>query len=1685
MATKKLKTKQKPRGKARSTNANKERFRTSRNDKLTSGYGFDNDGISKAKAKTKSEKAIRLKSLDERRLRKAAEKLLRSGKSSVKKERDAFRMLAEKDLSELVHELQVHQAELEMQNEELRRAQDDLIASQRKYADLYDFAPVGYMTLDRRGTIGEANLTAARMFGVGRRLLTKRPFVLHVADSKEQFFSHLKNVFETGEKQTCRLVIKKKGGGFFHANLESVLFKDSAGKNNVCRTVVSDITSVVKAEEALRESEEKFKTIFDGSIDGILVADVENKKFLMGNKAICNMLGYSQDEIKNLSVPDIHPQENLPFIEKQFEIMARGEAISNENIPVKRKDGGIFYVDIRATHIQLSGRKYIVGSFRDITERRRSEEVLEAKEAELRLIADTTPVLLTRLSRDLRYVFVNQACCEWFGRTREEIVGKHVAEIMGVRALDVIRPHIEKVLRGERVEYEAEIPYQGIGSRFMHVAYVPERNAQGDVVGWVASVQDITERKQAEEALRESHERAEWMARFPEENPNPVLRVTHEGVVLYCNAASARLSGWECEVGGPLPDSLLPLSGQAMAQARHVRQDLQMDGQFYDVTVVPFPRENYANIYGRDITERKKKETELAKLNRMLAALGRSSQVMMRAESESEYLKEVCRIIVEDCGHAMVWIGFAEDDENKTVRPVASAGFEEGYLDTLKITWADKERGRGPTGTAIRTGRPSMCKNMLTDPAFKPWRQEAVKRGYASSAVIPIMAGDKAVGAINIYSREPDPFSEDEVKLLSDLADDLSYGISSIRLKAAQAQAEEAMRQSEERLRMALKAGDVFAFEWNPLTDEIIRSESCATILGVPAEDAVREAGKEYFRRIYPEDRDKFIALLNSLCPNAPFYEVTYRLMRPDGAVVILEETARGQFDSEGRLVRLYGMAADVTEREMALKLLRESEQALRISRDELGTKVRERTAELSRVNELLERMFSNIHVLVAYMDKDFNFIRVNKAYADADEKLPDFFPGRNHFELYPNVENEMIFKRVVETGDPYIVHERPFVYADNPERGVTYWDWSLVPVKDIEGRVSGIILSLLNVTDRKLAQDALQLERNRLQSILNTMPDGIIIIDRNFDIRYVNPSLERDFGPVEGRKCHEYFHNLPRSCSWCRNEEVFEGKSVFEEWQYGRTGRTYELLASPFINDDGSISKMQIFHDITERKRAEEELIVSREKLVDTLESIRDGFFSLDREWRFAYVNSEAVRLFRRKREELLGRSIWEISPEAVATIIYEEYHRAMAEQEPVTFETLSLLPDTWVEVVAYPSKDGLSVYFHDISERKRAAEALLASEEKYRSLIEQASDAIVLFDRELNIVDANPMACRISGYSRDELIKLNAMDLLPPEDLATNALQLDRVLAGETVVNERRMVRKDGSRVEIEVSGKMLEDGRIQVIGRDITDRKTAENRDHLISGLLGLFIRKTTRKAYIEAAVELIRQWSGLRCVGVRVADEHGNIPYEAYAGFDDEFMRKENMLSLKTDVCACIRIIAGTPEPQDMAFVTERGSIRINDSPLFANSLNEKELARFRGNCIKSGFATIGIVPVRYLGKALGAIHLADERPNMLPLKFVEFMESTIAPLIGEAIHRFDTEEVLRKIGASLNEAQRIARIGNWEWDIETDRLFWSEEIYRIFGVGDGWFKPTYEEFLNFVHPEDRDSLQMAVNEAAYE
>ena len=195
-------------------------------------------------------------------------------------------------------------------------------------------------------------------------------------------------------------------------------------------------------------------------------------------------------------------------------------------------------------------------------------------------------------------------------------------------------------------------------------------------------------------------------------------------------------------------------------------------------------------------------EATLRQVSRALKAITECHQAMLRASKEPELLQEVCRIIVEVGGYRMAWVGLAEQDARKTIRPVSQEGFDEGYIHQLHLTWADGKKGQGPTGNrAIRRGKPTICRETQVDPKFAPWREEARKRGYASVLALPLM-DSQTFGALTIYAVEPNAFDDEEINLLVGLANDLAFGMAALARPANRRRAEEALKDSEQKLRM-------------------------------------------------------------------------------------------------------------------------------------------------------------------------------------------------------------------------------------------------------------------------------------------------------------------------------------------------------------------------------------------------------------------------------------------------------------------------------------------------------------------------------------------------------------------------------------------------------------------------------------------------------------------------------------------------------------------------------------------------------------------------------------------------------------------------------------------------------------------------------------------------------------------
>jgi putative nucleotidyltransferase with HDIG domain len=201
----------------------------------------------------------------------------------------------------------------------------------------------------------------------------------------------------------------------------------------------------------------------------------------------------------------------------------------------------------------------------------------------------------------------------------------------------------------------------------------------------------------------------------------------------------------------------------------------------------------------RDITERKKAEELLHKLNRALKVVTECDQILVRATDENKLLLDICQIIVNLGGYKFAWVGFVSHDKEKNIRPIAYAGYERGYLDVVKVNLSKKERE--PVSQAILSGKPAIIKNLSTGTTRAHWQDEAVKRGYAAMIALPLSENSRIFGSLNIFSGEPDIFDAEEVKLLKELADDLAYGIIALETRAQGKKSAEELQRSYKKLR--------------------------------------------------------------------------------------------------------------------------------------------------------------------------------------------------------------------------------------------------------------------------------------------------------------------------------------------------------------------------------------------------------------------------------------------------------------------------------------------------------------------------------------------------------------------------------------------------------------------------------------------------------------------------------------------------------------------------------------------------------------------------------------------------------------------------------------------------------------------------------------------------------------------
>ncbi len=319
------------------------------------------------------------------------------------------------------------------------------------------------------------------------------------------------------------------------------------------------------------------------------------------------------------------------------------------------------------------------------------------------------------------------------------------------------------------------------------------------------------------------------------------------------------------------------------------------------------------------ITERQRAEVELFRVNRALRAISECNDAMVRATDEQALLTDVCRIICDSADYRMAWVGTAEHDDTKSVRSVAWGGAEDGYLANAAITWADVERGRGPTGLAARTGKTHFIQDFATEPAAAPWREAALARGYCSSIAIPLFDNAANVlGVFTLYADRPNGFTPAEVELLEKLAGDLGFGISALRERVKRKKAEEALKESEERFRVMADSSPLMIWVRDPSGKIQFVNKAYREFFGITL-DQLQESGWQSL--VHPQDSERYVSqFLTSLREQKSFHAEA-RVRRADGEWRWVESFGVPRFSDLGEFLGMVGSNPDITERKKAEQL--------------------------------------------------------------------------------------------------------------------------------------------------------------------------------------------------------------------------------------------------------------------------------------------------------------------------------------------------------------------------------------------------------------------------------------------------------------------------------------------------------------------------------------------------------------------------------------------------------------------------------------------------------------------------------------------------------------------------------------------------------------------------------------------
>ncbi len=917
-------------------------------------------------------------------------------------------------------------------------------------------------------------------------------------------------------------------------------------------------------------------------------------------------------------------------------------------------------------------------------------------------------------------------------------------------------------------------------------------------------------------------------------SPVAILVLNRQGTIVSANAHATRLlacSGNAGELardclrqvshthlnGKPFPDEKLPLTQaiRTRAPVHGVRYTMVFpDDRRVSVSASAVPvfdaegQVDQVVVTIEDMTAREETRAELKRINRALRIVSACNQALVRATEESELLKTVCHSIEREGAFPLVWVGYVENDPEKSVRPVASAGREAAYLKGIRVAWDETVTGRGPVGTAIRTGKPNTVRDIATDPSFEPWRKKALSHGFASTFALPLTVAGQSIGLLILYSTRRDAFREEESRILVELAADLSYGIGALRTQEEYRRTQQKLNDTAEELKLAIAASNTGLWDWDLRTNDVYYSPEWKNQLGYDE----GEIGNDYAsweKHVHPEDVEHAKAAVAAYLEKPEGeYRNEFRMRHKDGTYIWISARGRVILDENGKPVRLLGSHVDISDR-------KESEQQLQY--------IQELLLETGRLAKIGGWEFDPATGKGAWTEEVARIHEVDPS-AETSAKLGlEFYHGEHR----DRIENAV--REAIESGTPY-----DLVLELVTAKGNRRWVRTIGrPILE-DGKVVRVRGCFQDVTELKNAHD----EVKRIARFPSENPNPVLRVDHRGIIEFANPASEVLLSSWHCRPGER----LPDTLSSHISTTLREGRVVKDEIDCD--GKTFLFTVAPI--EAANLVNIYGF-DISERKQAQEALEWSERSLGQALDLAKSAHWEFDvasgaltfsdRFYALYGTTVEREGGYTMTAEEYASRFLF---PEDVH-IVGDEIARAIAETDPDAEWQLEhrirrrdgevRVVSVWITTV----KDARGQTFktrgvnQDITEQKRAEE----ERSRLGIALEQAAEAVLVTDAQGAITYVNPAFERITGYLRGEVTGENPRILKSGVQDEAFYNDLWQILGrGEVWSGRLQNKKKDGQSytAEMTISPVVDEYGHVVsyvALQRDITEQIALERR------------------------------------------------------------------------------------------------------------------------------------------------------------------------------------------------------------------------------------------------------------------